>query len=114
METFDLRIDQYRGLTAKNRGDLKISYLFGIVLSVAASVTASLLMLSGDIEENPVPGKEHRILLCSQYAIHCIIGADLDYNSVDATQELSKLPNDAVNGPSQAYQLLNVQAKMIW
>ena len=61
---FDLKIDQYRvsTATAKYKVGLKILYPFGIVLSVniAASIIALLLMLSGDIEENPGPGEEHR------------------------------------------------------
>ncbi len=58
VKMIDLKIDQYRS-SALNGGNLKISYLFGIILSVAASVIASLLMLSGDIEENPGPSEEH-------------------------------------------------------
>ena len=64
--TFDLKIDQYQVSTAKYKGGLKILCPFGIVLSVnvAASIIASLLMLSGDIEENPGPGEEY---CCVQY-----------------------------------------------
>ena len=59
VKTFDLKIDQHRRLTTKTKGDLRILYLFDLAVSVAASVIASLLLLSGDIEQNPGPGKEH-------------------------------------------------------
>ncbi len=47
------------------------------------------------------------------HAYTFIIGAGLDYDSVDATQELSKLHNNVINGSPLAYQLLIVQARMI-
>ena len=62
VEVFDLKLDQNESLLAKRRKDLRILYLvntiLGITLSVTASIIASLLLLSGDIEENPGPGKE--------------------------------------------------------
>ena len=62
VEIVDVNFDQNGNLVTKTREDLKILYLmnciFDIALSVAASVIASLLLLSGDIEQNPGPGKE--------------------------------------------------------
>ena len=37
--------------------------LLDVVLSVAASVTFSLLLISGDVEENPGPGGNNILLL---------------------------------------------------
>ena len=59
VEIYNLRIDQ-KGRVMKK--DLKILCLLKCVLdvamSIAASVIVSLLLLSGDIEQNPGPGKE--------------------------------------------------------
>ena len=64
---FDIEVDQTRSMVTIRREDLTISYLVNcildVALSVAASVVASLLLLSGDIEQNPGPGKE----LCCHY-----------------------------------------------
>ena len=53
---------KFGSLVIKRREDLRILYLVNcildVALSVAASVIASLLLLSGDIEQNPGPGKE--------------------------------------------------------
>ena len=88
-----------KGLVTKRRDDLRILHLINcildVALSVSASVVASLLLLSGDIEENPGPGKEHRcinFITIMVWPLCCtIIITDLDYESVDATQILSKL-----------------------
>ena len=60
VEIYNLRIDQ-KGRVMKK--DLKILCLLKCVLdvamSIAASVIVSLLLLSGDIEQNPGPGKEY-------------------------------------------------------
>ena len=52
-----------KGSVTKRREDLRILHLINctldVALSISASVVASLLLLSGDIEENPGPGKEH-------------------------------------------------------
>ena len=62
VEIVALKFDQNGNLVTKRREDLKILYLvnciFDVALAVAASVIASLLLLSGDIEQNPGPGKE--------------------------------------------------------
>ena len=62
VEIVDLKFDQTGSIITKRRDDLRILYLVNsildIALSVAASVVASLLLLSGDIEQNPGPGKE--------------------------------------------------------
>ena len=62
VEIIDLKFDQTGSVVTKRREDLRILYLVNsildVALSVAASVIASLLLLSGDIEQNPGPGKE--------------------------------------------------------
>ena len=62
VEIFDVKIDQKGTLVKKRRKDLKMLCLLKCVLdvamSIAASVIVSLLLLSGDIEQNPGPGKE--------------------------------------------------------
>ena len=62
VEIVDLKFDQTGSIVTNRREDLRILYLVNsildIALSVAASVVASLLLLSGDIEQNPGPGKE--------------------------------------------------------
>ena len=62
VEIVDMKFDQNGSLVTKRREDLKILYLvnciFDVALSIAASVIASLLLLSGDIEQNPGPGKD--------------------------------------------------------
>ena len=72
--------------------------MLDIVLSVAASVILSLLLLSGDVEENPGPVGwiVALISVCgcvfssdSGSAVHT--STDLDYNSVDKNHVLSKL-----------------------
>ena len=67
--------------------------LLDVILSVAASVVLHLLLISGDIEENPGPrgmmiiriaciDENLAFLLCSDLAI--------DYSSVDAAQTLGR------------------------
>ena len=77
-----------------------------VVLSVAASVISSLLLISGDVEENPGPlggipilyskclGPEPGciVLFSFTYCMH----TDLNYNSVDKSQILSKFLQDAL------------------
>ena len=60
VEIYNLRIDQ-KGRVMKK--DLKIlcflKCILDVAMSIAASVIVSLLLLSGDIEQNPGPGKEY-------------------------------------------------------
>ena len=62
VEIIDLEFDQNGSIVTRRREDLRILYLMNCVfddaLSVATSVIAALLLLSGDIEQNPGPGKE--------------------------------------------------------
>ena len=97
----DLKFDQTGSMVAVRKEDLHIlnvvSGILDIALSIAASVISSLLLLSGDIEQNPGPGMELCCMFihyCLAIIIICTIGVDLDYNNVDATQVLSKLPCD--------------------
>ena len=66
VEIVDLKFDQNGSVVTKRREDLRILYLVScildVALSVAASVIASLLLLSGDIEQNPGPGKEQLVI----------------------------------------------------
>ena len=60
MEIFDIKVDQKGSTVKKRRNYLKtVLFLFKCVLdvamSIAASVIVSLLLLSGDIEQNPGP-----------------------------------------------------------
>ena len=59
VEIFKIKIDQKGTLVGKRRKDLKILCLLKCVLDVAVSISASvivsLLLLSGDIEQNPGP-----------------------------------------------------------
>ena len=59
VEIFDLTIDQKRSIVKKRRKNLKIFCLLKCILDTAVSITASvivsLLLLSGDIEQNPGP-----------------------------------------------------------
>ena len=59
VEIFNIKIDQKGVLVKKRRNDLKILCLLKCVLDVAMSISASvivsLLLLSGDIEQNPGP-----------------------------------------------------------
>ena len=59
VEIFNLKFDQNGSYLTKKREDPRILYLVNCVLdvalSVAASVIAFMLLLSGDIEENPGP-----------------------------------------------------------
>ena len=61
VEIVDDKFEQSGSLQAKRREDLMIQHLassiLDVVLSVAATVISSLLLLSGDIEQNPGPGK---------------------------------------------------------
>ena len=72
-----------------------------VALSVAASVILSLLLISGDVEENPGPvggilnfqGLYYNIIVittCINMTLCCYISADIDYKSVDNSQILSK------------------------
>ena len=60
VEIFDIEVDQKGSTVKKKRNYLKtVLFLFKCVLdvamSIAASVIVSLLLLSGDIEQNPGP-----------------------------------------------------------
>ena len=57
VEIFDTEIDQKGNLVKKKRNNLKtvLFLLLDVSMSVAASVIVSLLLLSGDIEQNPGP-----------------------------------------------------------
>ena len=59
VEIFDAKINKKRSIIKERRKDLKILCLLkcvlNVALSVAASVIVSLLLLSGDIEQNPGP-----------------------------------------------------------
>ena len=61
MEIVDVKVEQSGSLVTERRDDLRILYLVNslldVALSAAATVIASLLLLSGDIEQNPGPGK---------------------------------------------------------
>ena len=68
MEILDLKFDRKGTIVKKRRIDLlKILCLLkctlDVALSVAGSVIVSLLLLSGDIERNPGPGKNDDISL---------------------------------------------------
>ena len=62
VKVVDLKSDQNRSLAVNKRENLRmlciVSCILDVALSVAASVIASFLLLSGDIEQNPGPGKE--------------------------------------------------------
>ena len=74
--------------------------MLDVALSVTASIILFLLLLSGDIEENPGPVggtcmhfklhnyNYYNIIRSNHCAVH--IHADLDYNIVDNSQVLSK------------------------
>ena len=66
MEIVDVKLKQNGTLMTKRREELTKLYLVNsildIILSVAATVLSSLLLLSGDIEQNPGPGKEQYFL----------------------------------------------------
>ena len=80
--------------------------LLDAISSVAASVVFSRLLISGDVESNPGPGRypgefschyigttrSSTILISSQFnnASFFITQTDLDYHSVDANQILGK------------------------
>ena len=61
VEIVDVKFEQSGSFPTKRREDLMIHYLVNSILDVALSVTstviATLLLLSGDIEQNPGPGK---------------------------------------------------------
>ena len=66
VEIFDIEFDQKGSVVKKRRNYLKtVLFLFkcvlDVALSIAASVIISLLLLSGDIEQNPGPlgGKDN-------------------------------------------------------
>ena len=64
VENFDIEIDHKGSLVKKKRNNLTIVLflLLDVSMSVAASVIVSLLLLSGDIEQNPGPtrGKDNK------------------------------------------------------
>ena len=103
VEIINVKYEQRGSILKKRREDLTIQYLVNsildVTLSVAGTVISSLLLLSGDIEQNPGPGKTNcyifmftpNLLLICQSVGTC---TDLDYASVDATQILSKCPHD--------------------
>ena len=104
----DLKIEYKRRRNV--RGDIRTlvnKSLLDTALSVSASVVMSLLLLSGDIEENPGPGSqgvqllviiiiwiEMCMLLSFFIVIHCALHSyyniDLDYNTVDSAQILGR------------------------
>ena len=105
VEIVNVKFKQNGNWMTKRREDLTKLYLVNsildIILSVAATVISSMLLLSGDIEQNPGPGKEehscnyiysNNIVYCDCHYLYSTI-AGLDYNSVNATQILSKSPN---------------------
>ena len=61
VEIANVKHEQSGSVLKKRREDLTIQYLvnsiFDVALSVAGTVISSLLLLSGDIEQNPGPGK---------------------------------------------------------
>ena len=61
VEIVNVKFEQSGKLLTKRREDLTIQFLVNsildVALSVAATVIATLLLLSGDIEQNPGPGK---------------------------------------------------------
>ena len=61
VEIVNVKFEQSGKLLTKGREDLTIQFLVNsildVALSVAATVIATLLLLSGDIEQNPGPGK---------------------------------------------------------
>ena len=61
VEIIDVKFEQSGSLQMKRREDVTIQFLVNsvldVALSVAATVISSLLLLSGDIEQNPGPGK---------------------------------------------------------
>ena len=65
----DLNFNQNGSLMIKRREELTKLYLVNsildVILSVAATVISSMLLLSGDIEQNPGPGKDQ----CSLYSL---------------------------------------------
>ena len=69
MEIVDVKLKQNGTLMIKRKEDLTKLYLVNsildIILSVAATVISCMLLLSGDIEQNPGPGKEQ----CSLYSV---------------------------------------------
>ena len=69
VEIVDVNFNQNESLMTKRREELTKLYLvksiLDIILSVAATVISSMLLLSGDIEQNPGPGKEQ----CSFYSV---------------------------------------------
>ena len=66
-----------------------MSAILDVILSVAASVVFSRLLISGDVESNPGPGEcvlpVGKELYCY---VNSVINTDLDYNRVDANQIL--------------------------
>ena len=67
MEIVDVKLKQNGTLMTKRREELTKLYLVNsildIILSVATTVISSMLLLSGDIEQNPGPGKEQCSIL---------------------------------------------------
>ena len=57
----NVKFKQSGNLLTKRREDLTVQFLVNsildVALSVASTVVASLLLLSGDIEQNPGPGE---------------------------------------------------------
>ena len=69
VEIVDVNFEQSGSIVTKRRDVFMLLYLVNcildIVLSVAATIIASLLLLSGDIEQNPGPGKEEHCYNCA-------------------------------------------------
>ena len=67
VEIVDVKFEPSGSVLMKRRENLTMQYLVNsildVALSVAATVISSLLLLSGDIEQNPGPGKLHSCLL---------------------------------------------------
>ena len=80
------------------KGSVVTIALLDTVTSVAASVITTLLLISGDVEENPGPGgiiQLTKLITClhQDFFFYC---ADLDLNSVDTTQVLGRFSNIAL------------------
>ena len=75
VEIVDADFEQSGSIVTKRRDVFMLLYLVNsildVVLSVAATIIASLLLLSGDIEQNPGPGKEEHCYNCA--CSNCIL-----------------------------------------
>ena len=71
VEIINVKYEQSGSVLTKRREDPTIQFLVNsildVALSVAATVISFLLLLSGDIEQNPGPGRLHSCLLQTFY-----------------------------------------------